>query len=64
MGAAKASKARIRRWIEHLEQCGMHVAGFERGSRGYEDALRRLINQYSDRELEEMFPIGTDEAKS
>jgi len=64
MGAAKARKARVQRWIEHLERAGMQVAGFERGSRGYEDALRSVIAQYSDRELEEMFPIRSGEAET
>ncbi|MDP1736094.1 MAG: hypothetical protein Q8L23_01495 [Caulobacter sp.] len=64
MGVAKAKKARIRRWMDHLERGGAHVAGFERGSRGYEAALRSVIGQYSDREFEEMFPTSSGEDKT
>lgn len=64
MGAERARKARVRRWIEHLERAGTQVAGFERGARGYEDALRSVIGQYSDRELEEMFPVLDSDQKT
>lgn len=64
MGAAKAREARIRRWIERLEAGGMIVAGFERGSRGHDEALTSLVNQYSDRELEDMFPAPHSAAKT
>lgn len=64
MGVARVRKARVRRWIEHLERAGMQVAGFERGSPAYEDALRSVIGNYTDRELEEMFPLLDSDDKT